>query len=290
MLSNQSNKRKSTRKMMKKYPFFFQALTLALSAGLAMSGSVLAKVGIEQNPLRQSPASSSQTLLARLSFRVRGVRPSRYRIGGFSRGNCKSDQQENSSTEQEVSLMALLPKINAANLSARQIEVESTVAARPTFFIHVPKTMASEAEFYMVNEKREIVHQEMVQLTGSSGIVGVTLPADVNPLEIGQSYHWEFSILCDSTGDVSGNPRVEGWVQRIELEPNLAEQIEAAPPRQRPSIYAENGIWTDTIMELAKLRQTAPSDRQLEQDWVELLESAGLQAIAREPLTISMGN
>ncbi len=43
--------------------------------------------------------------------------------------------------------------------------------------------------------------------------------------------------LEDSTDDF-----VEGWVEKFELGPVIHSQLELAPPLEKISIYAENGL------------------------------------------------
>ncbi len=41
----------------------------------------------------------------------------------------------------------------------------------------------------------------------------------------------------DSTDDF-----VEGWVEKVELDPVIHSQLELAPPLEKISIYAENSL------------------------------------------------
>jgi len=186
---------------------------------------------------------------------------------------------------QAVEVTALLPKTNEAELSKKaEIEVESTVAARPTFLIHVPQTSAKNAEFMMrkkiSDQEEEIVYEQVVALPETPGIVSISLPADQAALEVDQLYNWTFQVVCDPT-DRNKDLTVQGAVKRIELDSSLANQLQNAEPRDRPAIYAEAEIWTDALSTLADLRKANPNNQQLQDDWNDLLSSVGLDKVAQ---------
>lgn len=69
-------------------------------------------------------------------------------------------------------------------------------------------------------------------------------------------------------------------VQRVNLSPAVAQQLQTAQPRQKVAIYAENGIWHEAINTLAELRQQNPQDVSLQTQWKDLLEEIGLGDIS----------
>jgi len=75
-------------------------------------------------------------------------------------------------------------------------------------------------------------------------IAFLNLPTDgtLPPLEVGKIYYWQLSMICDSQ-DREKNMLVEEPVQRVELNPNIVNELKKAPPREHPAIYAEAGIW-----------------------------------------------
>lgn len=265
---------------MKKHSQKFPTFSLVLSLGMAMMTSIPAGASIKETSLSQGLAKSSETLLtlnrSRLGFKVRGIRPSQRREGGLVR---KGDNS-NSCAGQPLSVTALLPKTNEAELLKKeQIEIESTVSARPTFFVHLTQTTAKNAEFIVLNENREIVFEEKVALTGNPGILTMTLPASAKPLEVGKLYHWSFSVICDPT-DSGANMLVDGWVKRIEPDFSLAAQLKKASDRDRAELYTQAGIWTDALSTIADLRKAKPNDPELQNDWKSLLESVKLSTVA----------
>lgn len=264
---------------MKKHYLNFQRFSLALSVGLAMSTSIPAGASIQNTTLSQGVPTGSGSLLAlegsRLGFKVRGIRPSQKREGGLVRKGSNS----NSCAGKEMSVTALLPKTNEAELLEKaQIEVESTVSPRPTFLVHITQPPVKNAEFIVQKQNGEIIADKKIALTGNAGVLSMTLPADVKPLEVGQLYHWSFSVICDP-GDSGENMVVDGWVKRIEPDPTLAAQLKNASERDRVAFYAQAEIWTDALSTLAELRKEKPNDKQVEGDWKSLLESVNLNTV-----------
>ncbi|MBW4689724.1 MAG: DUF928 domain-containing protein [Komarekiella atlantica HA4396-MV6] len=210
----------------------------------------------------------------KVNFKPPKVGAPENRKGGASRGvNCSRSQKF---------LKALLP---ASNLGL-------TVEQYPTFFVYVPPISTQLAEFELrEGNDSTVVYKTRFTLPATPGVVNFSLPPNktLQPLEIGKNYKWSFSIICDSE-DRSKDLFVEGWVQRIEPSLTLTSQIEKAKPRDRPALYAESGIWHETLMTLAELRYSYPQDSTLVAEWTELLDSVGLNNIAKEPLVPSSKN
>jgi hypothetical protein len=116
--------------------------------------------------------------------------------------------------------------------------------------------------------------------------------ASINlPLEASQTnkkvYHWFFKVK------VRCNPQqpaelhfVEGWIERIKLNTNIADNFEQLTPLQQAVIYAENGIWHNTLTTLAELRLNNQSSNKsnLTINWTNLLRSVDLENLADYPL------
>jgi len=172
-------------------------------------------------------------------------------------------------------LVALIPDTNLG----------LTAEKYPTFFWSVPPTPARTAEFVLSNEKKQEIYKTTFAITGSPGVVSLTLPASATlpPLELNKNYAWTFSLICNPS-DPSAVDFVQGWVQRVVLNPEVGNQLTKAAPRDRPAIYAGAGIWNDTLKSLSELRRANPRDRTLAADWETVLKSVGLEIVAKAPL------
>ncbi|GET42178.1 DUF928 domain-containing protein [Microseira wollei] len=186
--------------------------------------------------------------------------------GTRDQGTCAAGE-----TTPNPPLTALMP-INSLAL---------TVADRPTFFVYVPATSAKMAEFVLKDENDDNVFTTKIDLTRESGIVSISLPANANPLETGKTYRWYFDLVCNSGKRIFLDRLM---VERVEPSQALQRQLQQAKERDRPDVYAQNGLWYDTLMALAQMRRSPSNNATLTADWKQLLESAGLKEIADKPL------
>lgn len=209
--------------------------------------------------------------------------PSGRQQGGASRGLCpKVDKPP---------LTALVPSTQTTlgnkqgglpGLTTFESVWGLTATESLTLWFYVPYSLTPNLpiEFVLQDEQGEKVYETFVPVSEtSSGIVKFRVPS-TTPLEMGKMYHWFFSINC-----VPGDPVfVEGWVQRVAPNSTLASQLQKATPRESIALYAANGYWYDALTTLAELRSANPRDATLSNDWVSLLHSVKLDAIAQEPI------
>ena len=192
-----------------------------------------------------------------------GVEPGKPRV----RGRCGDLPQ--------ASFTALVPE----NKIAR------TVSDYPTFFFYLPKPNAELAEFILEDENGNQIYRQALTIKNLSGVIGVSIPATTNmpPLEVGKSYTWKFTVVCD-VEDRSSDQLEIGTVRRVELSAEILRELENADLRQKTGIYAENGIWHDALGTLAAARRANPNDPVVKTDWESLLDSVTLGEIAKEPI------
>lgn len=190
---------------------------------------------------------------------------------GGTRGNSTCSDTENQ-------LRALVP-VNSFGV---------TVAAYPTFSFYMPKIKANDSKrrvelTLMSNDDTQEIYKTSFETGGNSRIISIGLPAHAGlpPLEIGKTYHWAFSIVCNSQ-ERSEDISVHGHIQRVALKDSLSVKLNQASPKDKPGIYANAGIWFDTISSLAELRRSNPNDSAIARQWENLLRSVELNEIAKE--------
>ncbi|HEY9606058.1 MAG TPA: DUF928 domain-containing protein [Allocoleopsis sp.] len=249
-----------------------------LATGFLGTSQLPATASIQLTSVNRPSPSPQQILLAgRLGFKL-NVRPSVYRVGGFTRGSC-------SSTDITVVSPPTQPEEHAPRQDVESVAVDSTISSHPTLFVNIPaEVSATKAELLVQNEAgdREI-YDTTFQLTGKPGIVGIRIPNTAPPLEVGQKYQWQFSVFCDPN-DSTDRLSTSSWIERISIDPTLASRIERATPREQLSIYAEAGIWQDMLSTLAELLYSNPNDQSLAQDWASLMQTVNLNNFANQPI------
>jgi len=192
--------------------------------------------------------------------------------GGGTRGRCLPGTK---------TLMPLVPKTNLG----------LTTSDRPSFFAYIPPISRTApvtpnlAEFLLLSDDdQEVVYQATFPLPDQAGIVQYDLPEDAPALKPGSRYHWYITLSCDTSGSASSNPSAEGWIERAAVSPNLTKALKAAEPSKRAAVYAEAGIWHETLTTLADLRRRNPNSATVLSDWRSVLKSVGLESMADEPI------
>ncbi|MFB2833825.1 DUF928 domain-containing protein [Floridanema evergladense] len=254
-----------------KFAFSGKTLLVSLCLGLAIAPNLVSEVKGQKQQLTRSKNLAWQVSQ---SYQPPDRGAPAITAGGASRGGC---------IESAGVLTSLMPQNNLG----------LTITGYPTFFWYVPQSRAKALEFKLLDSKNgRIIYQKTLAVPKNSGIVSFTLPKDElsAPLEVGKMYHWFLTMVCSSKQneeditDKSGNVIVDGWVERTELSPSLVNKLKNAAPSDRPALYAAAGIWHDSLTTLVELLRQKPNDRNLKNQWKNLLESVGLNVIVEKPL------
>ncbi|WP_414551977.1 DUF928 domain-containing protein [Anabaena sp. CCY 0017] len=165
-----------------------------------------------------------------------------------------------------------------------------TNAEHPYFLFFVPYNASSIANIEFVlqeqtQNKSQTLYRTYLTPPESPGIISVHLPPSEASLQVGKMYHWFFKVRvqCDQKQPTKLD-YADGWVQRIDPNSTLTAQLKQATPQQKATLYAANGVWYDAIISLAELRHISPKNEILLTNWTTLLNSAGLEEIANQPL------
>ena len=230
---------------------------------------------------QQSSRSSSET--SKLSFNPPPVKdngaPGGRRKGAGSHSLCQVINQE-----KEISpLIALMPEIVIETETKSKTYVwGKTALDHPTLWFYIAYPVNTYVEFIIQDEAENEIYQTTFTLNKTPGIVSLTLPEDQINLETGRNYHWYFNIICnpeDTTDDF-----VEGWIEKVELNRVIKTQLESVQPLEDISIYADNGLWYDTLTNLDRMRQSDPGNQAIATIWSDLLRQVGLDEISQEPV------
>ena len=240
---------------------------------------------VAASPLFQPVGHPDATLLTR-RWRYRfNVRASRYRRGGISRGEeCPTDI-----------ISSVTPPIEQA-LQSDELPATAYLgtSAHPTFFIFSPQLPETTVKLTLSydDEARPAYETTLYEveytIDGQSGIVGLTTPETVPPLEVGQQYQWEVAAFCAPNSEdplaIDDSMILTGGV--IE---RVAETAAGSPQEQLDS-YLEAGIWQEALTLVAQTYYQNPDDPAAVEDWEGLMEAAGLAQLKAVPVvTIAEG-
>ncbi|MBP0015970.1 MAG: DUF928 domain-containing protein [Cyanobacteria bacterium SBLK] len=217
-------------------------------------------------------------------------RPSR-RTATTRRGPCPSDSTDKTGN---IPLTALIPsnlQSNSPEDSVWDASLEKTLDEHPTFWFYSPETSSSDRvmEFMLLDEKDDPLFEQPIpiSLPNRQGIVGFHLTQ--KSLDFARDYHWFLAIICDPRKR-SQNPAVEGWIRRVQLDPDTIAQINREQSiEEKVRLLLSKNIWHDAItiaaqflyMNRNNFNNSQEYDR-IQQNWIGLLQNVGLDEIAEE--------
>jgi hypothetical protein len=158
-----------------------------------------------------------------------------------------------------------------------------TASAHPTLMVYVPPTATEQVFFSVQDENRNPVYQTTLNISGEGGVVSITLPKSAPELEVGKTYTWYFAPIAPNSVLRPDNYTVKGWMKRVEA-PQVDSSSDTTVMAQAKA-YAEAGIWYDTVAVLAAAQQAEPQNAMLADEWHDLLEQVGLEAVAQQPIS-----
>lgn len=204
---------------------------------------------------------------------AKGRVPGRRR-GGARRGDCPATSTQ---------LTALVPETEVLAQALPETYVGgSTTAEYPTIWVYVPYSLSADltAEFILQDDTGQNIYRitstDFAAAEVSPGIISISLPSTIAPLKIGKVYKWYFKLNCDQETPMY----VQGGIERIALNSNLAKQLANATPQEQANLYIKNNAWYDAVNIIAKVYRTNPTDNNTKSAWINLLRAIGLEDIA----------
>jgi hypothetical protein len=165
-----------------------------------------------------------------------------------------------------------------------------TAAEKLTFFYYIPFILENTpVEFELTDENDNTLYDQSFTLSNTRpGIIQLNFSEQENlpKLVVNKNYRWYLTLKCNAD-DPSANPVLHGWVQRVKLTNSQKIRIAQADLQERLQLYAEKGLWYETLAILAQLRSSNPTDVSLKTEWSELLDAVGLTSLADQPFVPS---
>jgi hypothetical protein len=94
----------------------------------------------------------------------------------------------------------------------------------------------------------------------------------------GAAYRWFVSVVPDADRR-SKDIMAGGAIERVEMPEELKAKLAQAAKPDLPSIYAQEGMWYDTVAAISELIEAAPQDQALREQRSALLTQVGLTGI-----------
>ncbi len=155
-----------------------------------------------------------------------------------------------------------------------------TMQAQPDLYWFVSREVKRPVEI-LISAKDLIdpVLEVRLERGVRAGINHISLSAHGVELEVGKKYRWSVVVTADPL-QRSRDWVTSGGLQRMEPSAELAARLSSASAEEKPRLYAENGLWYDSLGELSRLVAERPSETAWRQQRAALLRQIGLDTAA----------
>lgn len=214
------------------------------------------------------------------SRRVRYVPPSnldapKASASGITRSGCTDTDK--------ICLIALLP-----DLKLETSPVPQTISERPTIYLLTPKVENGTIRLRIFDESgltTKRVYSKVFSINNQDGIVAFKIPDDAPILEINKKYKLEFQVVYQPRAIDKNDKSVFGYIKRVSPSPKLVEQLKTTTkPIELAALYAQEGLWFETMQTLAEAQLTLHQNPEVTQEWLELLKSAKINRALAFPI------
>jgi hypothetical protein len=192
-------------------------------------------------------------------------------VGTGVRGNC---------SQVSFCLTPLMPeKVDKSN---QPTYYPLTISERPTFFINIPRVSGTGyfTLYQQVASSPKKIYETTFPVNISGGIIRFKLPLSAPALKVNTTYEWKLKI----GENLINEEEVIGVLRVARLSTKVIEELAKSAPLERAFIYAREGIWFESIQTLAGLKETEPTNQNILTAWSDLLGSANLKNVAKQPL------
>lgn len=151
-----------------------------------------------------------------------------------------------------------------------------TTKGQPALYWHLSNPTKYNIEFTLNDEQSiEPIIEVNIKENGTQGFHVLRL-SDYNiNLKQGIEYQWFVTVVRDPE-QRSKDVIATGMIRHVEPSKTLIQKLTGADKKDMPYIYAEQGIWYETLSSLSDLIAENPNDSDLIRMRTSLLEQAGL--------------
>ena len=156
-----------------------------------------------------------------------------------------------------------------------------TIQEQPVLFWYLSEPASVPVEISIIDDSQyEPLWQSKVSQPVPSGFHRIRLTDSGLKLEKGKNYKWFVALVLDpdhrSKDVIAG-----GVIERVNPSESLNRKLSQSDPLQRVSVFAEEGIWYDTLSTISDLIDARQGDISLENVRTDLLTQVGLNLQSR---------
>jgi hypothetical protein len=155
-----------------------------------------------------------------------------------------------------------------------------TISEEPSLYWYISKSTSLPIELTVMHPQGvQPMLETRIPDPIQAGVHRIRLADYKIRLAPGVAYRWFVAVVPDADRR-SKDILAGGAVERIEIPAELKAKLAKAEKSELPAIYAEAGLWYDTMAAISELIEAAPQDQALRQQRAALFSQVGLTGIA----------
>ena len=156
-----------------------------------------------------------------------------------------------------------------------------TVQEQPAIYWYLSKSTTYPIELTIIdNQTIQPLVEQRISGPIQPGVQRVQLADYDLHLSPGVPYRWSVALVVDPENR-SRDILAGGFIERIALPETLQAQLAGASKARIPFIYAEAGLWYDSLAAISELIDAAPNNPSLRNQRASLLEQVQLAEVAQ---------
>ena len=164
-----------------------------------------------------------------------------------------------------------------SSTDGERFPVPQTTSESPTIYLISPK-ISGNGVFTLIEQNdqllpsQKVVYRKNFPLQNEAGVIAFKMPEDAPMLEVGKIYRWRIDFGPDPETKTT-----YGLIKRVLPSTKLVNQLKTiSKPIDRAAVFAQEGIWFETVQTLAEAQQPVPTNTEVVAEWTDLMKSANL--------------
>jgi uncharacterized protein DUF928 len=151
-----------------------------------------------------------------------------------------------------------------------------TTSEQPSLYWFISKLTSLPVEVTLMDPQGvKPILETQLPSPAKPGIQRVRL-ADYNiHLAPGAAYRWFVAVVPDADRR-SKDILAGGAIERVGLQEDVKAKLAKASDKERPFVYAQEGLWYDALNSISDLIDAAPQNQELQNQRTALLKQVGL--------------
>ena len=162
-----------------------------------------------------------------------------------------------------------------------------TTKEQPCLYWYQSKAAKTRFELTIVESKGiDALLEVKLDAVSGEGIQRVCLSDHNVKLKTGIEYRWSVALVLDAENR-SKDVLASGVIKRIKPTGKLESRLSGAKADDRPYVYADEGVWYDSLEALSSLIDEKPAEKQLHEVRAVYFMQAGLPEAARHEMQLA---